>query len=476
MEWEAVIGLEVHVSLSTNTKLFSGTASIFGAEPNTEANIFDLAMPGTLPVLNKEALRMAVKFGLAIGAEIGKRSVFDRKNYFYPDLPKGYQVTQLDFPTVGKGSLTITLKDGSERQIGVTRAHIEENAGKSLHEDFHGMSGIDLNRSGEPLLEIVSEPEIRNAKEAVAYLKKLHAIVRYLDISDAIMAQGSMRCDVNVSIRPKGSTELGTRTELKNINSFRFVEKAINSEIQRQQDLLEDGGSVIQETRRYDAERDTSVPMRSKEFANDYRYFPEPDLLPVEIDETYIEAIRATLPELPDAKRARFVSEYGLSDYDAGVLTATREMAEYFETVALSSGDAKMAANWVTGDLQAVLNKNNWNLAESPIQAKRLARLIKRIKDGTISGKIGKTVFEAMLEDGSDVDQIIESRGLKQVTDSGAIESLVDEVITNHPEQVQQFRDGKEAVLGFLVGQAMKLSLGKANPGQVNQLLREKMQ
>ena len=476
MEWEAVIGLEVHVSLSTNTKLFSGTASIFGAEPNTEANIFDLAMPGTLPVLNKEALRMAVKFGLAIDAEIGKRSVFDRKNYFYPDLPKGYQVTQLDFPTVGKGSLTITLKDGSERQIGVTRAHIEENAGKSLHEDFHGMSGIDLNRSGEPLLEIVSEPEIRNAKEAVAYLKKLHAIVRYLDISDAIMAQGSMRCDVNVSIRPKGSTELGTRTELKNINSFRFVEKAINSEIQRQQDVLEDGGTVIQETRRYDAERDTSSPMRSKEFANDYRYFPEPDLLPVEIDDAYIEAVRATLPELPDAKSARFVSEYGLSDYDAGVLTATREMAEYFETVARSSGDAKMAANWVTGDLQAVLNKNNWNLAESPIQAKRLARLIKRIKDGTISGKIGKTVFEAMLEDGSDVDQIIESRGLKQVTDSGAIESLVDEVITNHPEQVQQFRDGKEAVLGFLVGQAMKLSLGKANPAQVNQLLREKMQ
>ena len=476
MEWEAVIGLEVHVSLSTKTKLFSGTASIFGAEPNTEANIFDLAMPGTLPVLNKEALRMAVKFGLAIDAEIGKRSVFDRKNYFYPDLPKGYQVTQLDFPTVGKGSLTITLEDGSERQIGVTRAHIEENAGKSLHEDFHGMSGIDLNRSGEPLLEIVSEPEIRNAKEAVAYLKKLHAIVRYLDISDAIMAQGSMRCDVNVSIRPKGSTELGTRTELKNINSFRFVEKAINSEIQRQQDVLEDGGTVIQETRRYDAERDTSSPMRSKEFANDYRYFPEPDLLPVEIDDTYIEAIRATLPELPDAKSARFVSEYGLSDYDAGVLTATREMAEYFETVARSSGDAKMAANWVNGDLQAALNKNNWVLAESPIQAERLARLIQRIKDDTISGKIGKTVFEAMLEDGSDVDQIIESRGLKQVTDSGAIESLVDEVITNHPEQVQQFRDGKEAVLGFLVGQAMKLSQGKANPGQVNQLLREKMQ
>jgi aspartyl-tRNA(Asn)/glutamyl-tRNA(Gln) amidotransferase subunit B len=475
MEWEAVIGLEVHVSLSTKSKLFSGTASIFGAEPNTEANIFDLAMPGTLPVLNEEALRMAVKFGLAIDAEIGKRSVFDRKNYFYPDLPKGYQVTQLDFPTVGKGSLTINLEDGSERVIGVTRAHIEENAGKSLHEDFHGMSGIDLNRSGEPLLEIVSEPEIKNAAEAVAYLKKLNAIVRYLDISDAIMAQGSMRCDVNVSIRPKGETELGTRTELKNINSFRFVEKAINSEIQRQQDLLEDGGKVVQETRRYDAERDTSSPMRSKEFANDYRYFPEPDLLPVEIDDAYIEAIRATLPELPDARKARFVSEYGLSDYDAGVLTASREIAEYFEAVAKESGDAKLAANWVTGDLQALLNKNNWELAQSPIQADRLAVLIKRIIDNTISGKIAKTVFEAMLEDSAGVDEIIEAKGLKQVTDSGAIESLVDEVIANNPEQVQQFRDGKEQVLGYLVGQAMKLSQGKANPGQVNQLLREKM-
>tara|TARA_B100001093_G_scaffold335343_1_gene320166 strand:+ start:392 stop:1822 length:1431 start_codon:yes stop_codon:yes gene_type:complete len=475
MEWEAVIGLEVHVSLSTKSKLFSGTASLFGAEPNTQANIFDLAMPGTLPVLNEEALRMAVKFGLSIDAEIGKRSVFDRKNYFYPDLPKGYQVTQLDFPTVGKGSLTINLEDGSERVIGVTRAHIEENAGKSLHEDFHGMSGIDLNRSGEPLLEIVSEPEIRNATEAVAYLKKLHAIVRYLDISDAIMAQGSMRCDVNVSIRPKGDTELGTRTELKNINSFRFVEKAIISEIQRQQDLLEDGGKVVQETRRYDAERDSSSPMRSKEFANDYRYFPEPDLLPVEIDDDYIEAVRATLPELPDAKKARFVSEYGLSDYDAGVLTASREMAEYFEAVAKESGDAKLAANWVTGDLQALLNKNNWELNQSPIQSDRLAVLIKRIIDNTISGKIAKIVFEAMLEDSASVDEIIEAKGLKQVTDSGAIESLADEVITNNPDQVQQFKDGKEQVLGYLVGQAMKLSQGKANPEQVNQLLREKI-
>lgn len=475
MEWETVIGLEVHVSLSTRSKLFSGTTSEFGAEPNTQANIFDLALPGTLPVFNEEALRMAVMFGLAIDAEIGKRSVFDRKNYFYPDLPKGYQVTQLDFPTVGKGSLTINLEDGTEKEIGVTRAHIEENAGKSLHEDFHGMSGIDLNRAGEPLLEIVSEPEITNAKEAVAYLKKLHSIVRYLDISDAIMAQGSMRCDVNVSIRPKGETELGTRTEIKNINSFRFVEKAINSEVQRQQDLIEDGGTVEQETRRYDADRDETFSMRSKEFANDYRYFPEPDLLPVVIDDAFIKAVRETLPELPDARQARFAEEYRLSDYDAGVLTATREMADYFESVAKSCGDAKLTANWVMGDLQAVLNKNDWSIHESPIGADRLATLIARIKDDTISGKIAKTVFEAMLEDESDVDEIIESKGLKQVTDSGAIEQMVDDVIANNPDQVQQFKDGKEQVLGYLVGQAMKLSQGKANPAIVNELLRKKM-
>ena len=387
----------------------------------------------------------------------------------------GYQVTQLDFPTVGKGSLTITLDDGSERVIGVTRAHIEENAGKSLHEDFHGMSGIDLNRAGEPLLEIVSEPEIRNPQEAVAYLKKLHSIVRYLDISDAIMAQGSMRCDVNVSIRPKGETELGTRTEIKNINSFRFVEKAINTEVQRQQDVIEDGGRVIQETRRYDSDKDETFSMRSKEFANDYRYFPEPDLLPVEIDDAYIEAVRKTLPELPDARKARFVADYGLSEYDAGVLTATREMAEYFESVAKQSGDAKLTANWVMGDLQAVLNKNDWTLEQSPIQVDRLSTLIARIKDNTISGKIAKTVFESMIEDSAGVDEIIESQGLKQVTDSGEIEKLVDEVITNNPDQVQQFKDGKEQVIGFLVGQAMKLSQGKANPAIVNELLREKM-
>ena len=475
MEWETVIGLEVHVSLSTKSKLFSGSSTKFGAEPNTQASIFDCALPGTLPVFNEEALRMAVRFGVAIGAEIGRRSVFDRKNYFYPDLPKGYQVTQLDFPTVGKGALTVTLVDGSEKTIGVTRAHIEENAGKSLHKEFSGMSGIDLNRAGEPLLEIVSEPEITCAEEAVAYLKKLHTIIRYLDISDAIMAQGSMRCDVNVSIRPKGETELGTRTEIKNINSFRFVEKAIYSEVERQQVILEDGGRIIQETRRYNADKDETTSMRSKEVANDYRYFPEPDLLPVVIDNEYIAAVRAQLPELPDAKKARFVEDYSLSNYDAGVLVSSRELAEYYEIVATKSGDSKLAANWVSQDLLGLLNKNNWEIPDSPIQAGRLAALIVRIKDSTISGKIAKTVFETMISNESDVDAIIESRGLKQVTDSGEIEKLVLKVIKTNPVQVQQYKDGKEQVIGFLVGQCMQLSKGKANPAQVNELLREKM-
>jgi aspartyl-tRNA(Asn)/glutamyl-tRNA(Gln) amidotransferase subunit B len=475
MEWETVIGLEVHVQLSTESKLFSGSATAFGAEPNTQANIYDLALPGVLPVLNGEAVKRAVKFGLAIDAEIGKHSVFDRKNYFYPDLPKGYQVSQLDFPTVGKGSLTITLEDGSEKVIGITRAHMEEDAGKSLHEDFHGMSGIDLNRAGTPLLEIVSEPDLRSAKEAVAYLKKLHSIIRYLDISDAIMAQGSMRCDANVSIRPKGQAEFGTRTEIKNINSFRFVEKAINYEVQRQQDVIEDGGEIVQETRLYDADKDETRSMRSKEVANDYRYFPEPDLLPIELDDAFIEAVRVELPELPDARKERFIGDYELSEYDAGVLTSEREMADYFEAVAKHSGNAKLAANWVTGDLLALLNKNNLEIVDSPIDALRLGTLIARIKDDTISGKIAKTVFEAMIEDASGVDEIIESKGLKQVTDSGEIEQLVDQVIANNPDQVQQFRDGKEQVLGFLVGQAMKLSQGKANPAIVNELLRKKM-
>jgi len=475
MQYETVIGLEVHVQLSTKSKLFSGSATKFGAEPNTQANIFDLAMPGTLPVLNETAVAMAVKFGVAIGAEIGKHSVFDRKNYFYPDLPKGYQVSQLDYPTVGKGTLTVTLDDGSEKVIGVTRAHMEEDAGKSLHEDYQGMTGIDLNRAGTPLLEIVSEPDLRSAKEAVAYLKKLHSIIRYLDISDAIMAQGSMRCDANVSIRPVGQEEFGTRTEIKNINSFKFVERAINYEVQRQKEVLEDGGRIVQETRLYDADKDETRSMRSKEVANDYRYFPEPDLLPIVIDDAYIEAIRATLPELPDTRGARFVSEYGLSEYDAGVLVATREMADYFETTAKLSGDAKLAANWVSQDLQALLNKHGWELDESPIQAERLAMLIQRIKDNTISGKIAKTVFDAMLDDSSDVDAIIEAKGLKQVTDSGALETLVDKVIAENPDQAQQYRDGKVQVIGFLVGQCMQLSKGKANPAQINEILRGKL-
>jgi aspartyl-tRNA(Asn)/glutamyl-tRNA(Gln) amidotransferase subunit B len=475
MEWETVIGLEVHVQLSTASKLFSGTSTEFGAEPNTQANIYDLAMPGTLPVLNSEALKMAVKFGLAIDAEIGKTSVFDRKNYFYPDLPKGYQTSQLDFPTVGKGSLVINMEDGTQKTIGVTRAHMEEDAGKSLHEDFHGKSGIDLNRAGTPLLEIVSEPDLRSAKEAVAYLKKLHSIVCYLGISDGDMSQGSMRCDANVSIRPKGSTELGMRTEIKNINSFRFVEKAINIEVERQIDLIEDGGTVTQETRLYDSEKNETRSMRSKEVANDYRYFPEPDLLPVVIDDSFIEAVRKTLPELPDAKRQRFQEQYGLSEYDAMVLSADLYTANYFEEVAAACDDAKLSANWVMGDLQAYLNKEELPIAQSIISAEALAGIISRIKDNTISSKIAKTVFESMLAGEGDADSIIESKGLKQVTDTGAIETMVDEVIANNPTQVQQYKDGKEQVIGFFVGQVMKASQGKANPGQVNQMLKEKL-
>jgi len=463
------------VQLATASKLFSGTSTEFGAQPNTQANIYDLAMPGTLPVLNAEALRMAVKFGLAIDAEIGKTSVFDRKNYFYPDLPKGYQTSQLDFPTVGKGQLVIDMEDGSQRTIGVTRAHMEEDAGKSLHEDFHGKTGIDLNRAGTPLLEIVSEPDLRNAREAVAYLKKLHSIILYLGISDGDMSQGSMRCDANVSVRPKGTTELGNRTEIKNINSFRFVEKAINIEVQRQIDIIEDGGKIVQETRLYDADKNETRSMRSKEVANDYRYFPEPDLLPIVIDDAYIESVRTTLPELPDIKKQRFQDEYALSEYDAMILSSDLSTADYFEEVAKACGDAKLSANWVMGDLQASLNKDEISISESPISSDALAGLIKRIKDNTISSKIAKTVFEAMLAGEGDADSIIESKGLKQVTDAGAIEKMVDEVIANNPAQVQQFKEGKEQVIGFFVGQIMKASQGKANPAQVNQLLKEKL-
>jgi aspartyl-tRNA(Asn)/glutamyl-tRNA(Gln) amidotransferase subunit B len=475
MPWETVIGLEVHVQLATKSKLFSGSSTEFGAEPNTHASFFDCALPGTLPVLNGEALKMAVKFGLAIGAEIGKKSVFDRKNYFYPDLPKGYQTSQLAFPTVGKGQLTFTLDDGTTKTIGVTRAHMEEDAGKSLHDEFPSDTGIDLNRAGTPLLEIVSEPELRSAQEAVAYLKKLHSLITYLGISDGDMSQGSMRCDANVSVRKVGETKFGTRAEIKNINSFRFVEKAILVEAQRQIDLLEDGGTVRQETRLYDADRNETRSMRSKEVANDYRYFPEPDLLPVIIDDAFIAAVKATLPELPDAKSQRFQQQYGLSEYDAHVLAAQRATADFYEAVVKECGDAKLSANWVMVDLQAVLNKADLDITRSPVSASQLAGLIKRIKDNTISSKIAKTVFEAIVNGEGTADAIIESKGLKQVSDSGAIEKMIDAIIAANPKQVEQYRSGQDKVFTFFVGQVMKESKGKANPAQVNEILLKKL-
>ena len=475
MEWETVIGLEIHTQLATKSKIFSGAATAYGAEPNTQACAVDLGLPGVLPVVNKEVIRMAVKFGLALNAEIGMTSVFDRKNYFYPDLPKGYQTTQMDYPIVGKGSLTIELEDGTTKEIGVTRAHLEEDAGKSLHEDFHGRTGIDLNRAGTPLIEIVSEPDMSSAKEAVAYMRKMHSLVRYIGISDGNMQEGSFRCDANVSVRPKGQKEFGTRTELKNINSFRFVERAINIEIERQIDLLESGGSVVQETRLYDADKDETRSMRSKEEANDYRYFPCPDLLPVTISQEFVDEIRASLPELPDAKKARFIESFGLKAEDAATLTTSRDTAEYFEVVAEKCGDAKLAANWVMVELSSYLNKEDTEITASPVTAEMLALLLTRIKDDTISGKIAKQVFEAMWNREGDADAIIESKGLKQITDTGAIEAIVDEVLAANPEQVQQFKEGKEKVMGFFVGQCMQASKGKANPGQLNQLIRDKL-
>jgi aspartyl-tRNA(Asn)/glutamyl-tRNA(Gln) amidotransferase subunit B len=479
MQWETVIGLEVHLQLATKSKIFSGSSTRFGAEPNTQANAVDLAMPGMLPVLNTLAVEYAVLFGLGIGAEIGKRSVFDRKNYFYPDLPKGYQISQFDEPIVGRGDFEVQLEDGSLRSIGITRAHLEEDAGKSLHEDFHGQTGIDLNRAGTPLLEIVSEPDIRSAEEAVAYLKALHRLVTYLGISDGNMAEGSMRCDVNLSLRPQGSETLGTRAEIKNVNSFRFVEKAIKHEMARQADILEDGGTIVQETRLYDAERDETRSMRSKEVANDYRYFPEPDLLPVVIDDAYIDELRKKLPELPTQKRDRFVSEYHLSTYDAGVLSGSRELADYYEAVVAGCGDAKIAANWVQSELLGQLNKADTELAGSPVSAQELAGLINRILDNSISGKIGKQVFEAMWQGEGDADTVIETRGLKQVSDSSELEGMVDQVIADHSDQVAQYLaadDGKrKKVIGFFVGQIMKASRGQANPQMVNQLLTDNL-
>lgn len=479
MEWETVIGLEVHAQLRTNSKIFSPAATAYGAEPNSQACAIDLGMPGVLPVLNKEAVHMAVKFGLAINAEIAPYSVFARKNYFYPDLPKGYQISQYELPIVGKGELKVQLEDGTEKIIGVTRAHLEEDAGKSLHEDFEGQSGIDLNRAGTPLLEIVSEPDMRSAKEAIAYLKALHSIVKYINICDGNMQEGSFRVDANVSVRPKGQKEFGTRAEIKNVNSFRFVEKAINYEVERQINLIEQGGTVVQETRLYNSDQNTTKSMRSKEDAQDYRYFPDPDLLPVEVTEEYKNKVKQELPELPEQKRQRYLNDFKLNNYDASTLVLNQAIANYFEALVQEAGveNSKLAANWVLGELSAALNKAELDIPQSPVTPKQLALLLNRITDNTISGKIAKTVFEAMWngENNSNADEIIEAKGLKQVTDTGAIEKIIDEVIANSPNQLEQYRAGKDKLFGYFVGQVMKLSKGKANPGQVNELLKKKL-
>ncbi|MGB9429852.1 MAG: Asp-tRNA(Asn)/Glu-tRNA(Gln) amidotransferase subunit GatB [Gammaproteobacteria bacterium] len=476
MEWETVIGLEIHSQLLTKSKIFSAASTAFGAPPNTQACLVDLGYPGVLPVLNKEAVRMAVKFGLAIGAEITPRSVFARKNYFYPDLPKGYQISQYELPVVAKGSVEIELEDATSKRIGITRAHLEEDAGKSLHEGFEGISGIDLNRAGTPLLEIVSEPDMRSAKEAVIYMKKIHSLVRYLEICDGNMQEGSFRCDANVSVRRKGEAKYGTRAELKNINSFHFVEKAINYEVQRQIGLLESGGRVVQETRLYDSKKNETRSMRSKEEANDYRYFPDPDLLPLEIAPAFIAEVKQTLPELPDEKKQRFMRDFSLSAYDAGLLTASRELADYYEVVVKAvGGEPKLCANWVMGELAAALNKDSKEIAQSPMTAGMLAGLVKRILDNTISGKIAKDVFEAMWAGEGNADAVIARKGLKQITDSSAIEKIIEEVIAGNPQQLADYRSGKDKLFAFFVGQVMKASKGKANPQQVNELLKRKL-
>ncbi|MDN5864721.1 MAG: Asp-tRNA(Asn)/Glu-tRNA(Gln) amidotransferase subunit GatB [Gammaproteobacteria bacterium] len=474
-DWEPVIGLEIHAQLLTKSKIFSAASTRFGAEPNTNACLVDLGYPGVLPVLNREAVRLAVRFGLAIGAEIAPRSVFARKNYFYPDLPKGYQISQYERPVVKGGKLTIRLDDETEKTVNLTRAHLEEDAGKSLHENFPDATGIDLNRAGVPLLEIVSEPELRSAAEAVAYMKAIHTLVRYIGICDGNMQEGSLRCDANVSIHKPGEP-FGTRAELKNLNSFRFVEQAIEYEIERQAEVLESGGTVVQETRLYDPDHHETHSMRAKEEANDYRYFPDPDLLPLEIAPDFVEEVRATLPELPDAKRERFQSGYGLSAYDAAVLTAERELADYYEAVvAALGGEAKLAANWVMGELAAALNREGLVITASRLEARALAGLIRRIVDGTISGKIAKDVFEAMWQGEGDADEVIGKRGLKQISDPDALAKIVDEVIAANPAQLEQYRAGKEKLLGYFVGQVMKATKGKANPAEVNRLLKQKL-
>lgn len=476
MEWEVVIGLEVHAQLNTQSKIFSGAATAYGAMPNTQVCAVDAALPGVLPVLNKETVTKAVTFGLAIDAEITERSVFARKNYFYPDLPKGYQISQYEHPIVGKGHLDVVLEDGTIKRIGITRAHLEEDAGKSLHEDFHGQTGIDLNRASTPLLEIVSEPDMRSAKEAVAYLKALHSLVRYLNICDGNMQEGSFRCDANVSVRPKGQKEFGTRTETKNLNSFRFVERAINYEIERQIDVIENGGTVSQETRLFNPDTNETRMMRSKEDANDYRYFPDPDLLPVLVSQQLKDQVKASLPELPAQKRERLISQYHLTPDTAQTLIISKTLADYFETAAaIVPTHGQIVANWVTVELLGALNKANLDMESCPVPAEHIGQLVARIVDNTISSKIAKTVFESMMVGKGTPDQIIEADGLKQVTDTGAIEKMIDDIMAQFPDQLSDYRSGKDKLFAFFVGQAMKASKGKANPKQLNDMLKEKL-
>ncbi|MGO3296707.1 Asp-tRNA(Asn)/Glu-tRNA(Gln) amidotransferase subunit GatB [Marinobacter sp.] len=481
MQWDIVIGLEIHVQLATKTKIFSGSSTAFGAEPNTQASAVDLAMPGTLPVPNEQAFRYAVMFGLAVNADIGRRSVFDRKNYFYPDLPKGYQTTQLDHPIVGPGFVDVDLADGSSKRVRIHHAHLEEDAGKSLHEDFDGMTGIDLNRAGTPLIEIVTEPDMNSAEEAVAFAKKLHALVSSIGICDGDMSQGSLRFDVNISLKPKGSNELGTRTETKNLNSFRFMEQAIAHEVERQMDILEDGGRIIQETRLYNGDRDESRSMRSKEEANDYRYFPCPDLLPVVIDDAFIENARDLLPELPDDRKARFKDQYGLNDYDAGLLSAEARLAAFFEETASHGKDAKLAANWVLGEFSARLNAAEKTVVQAPITGTQLGQLVARIADNTVSSSGAKKVLEALWSGESEnADAAIESQGLKQVSDTGALEQMVDEVIAGMPDQVAQYQQEtdpkkQKKMLGGFMGPLMKASKGQGNPKLFNEILLKRL-
>ncbi len=476
MQWESVIGLELHVQLATSSKIFSGASAAFGAAPNAQACAVDLGLPGVLPVINQEAVHMAIKFGLAIGAQINLHSIFDRKNYFYADLPKGYQISQFETPIVGAGQLTLQLDDGSERIIGITRAHLEEDAGKSVHDLFPGQTGVDLNRAGTPLLEVVSEPDLRSAKEAAAYFRQIHGLVRSLKICDGDLSQGSMRCDANVSVRTVGEDTYGERTEIKNINSFRFVERAINYEIERHIDILESGGTIERETRQYDPERDETRPMRGKEMSEDYRYFPDPDLLPLVIEPATVEAIAKSLPELPAARRERYQETLGLTAYDAGWLSNDPDVAEFFDAVLSYCGNAKQSANWVMGELAANLNRHDLEINDSPIDPEQLGTIIKRIDDDTLSSKTAKTLFEAVWkEQGADPDALIAALGLQQMSDSGELEAIVERVLAENPDQVAQLQAGKDKVLGFFVGQVMKATQGKANPKQVNELIRSKI-